>query len=444
MSEFIIYIVIGLGILAISQLVRVFELSTKLRGKQDEEVSDRDNNTQGTLMLLFMFAYFGFFLWLVLKTSDQMLPPSASKHGDDLDWLLNFNFLIITIAFVLTHIVLFWFAFKYRGKKSNKAEYITHNNKLELLWTSVPAIFLAVIIIYGLTTWNEITDDAPEDSIVIELFSRQFDWHARYAGADSTLGKASYNVISAKNPLGVITTASIAAKKDSLLSKIAKEELALYGDEERGIVGYDPESKRGKEMIENIEHWKRHLGRVDKLGANDVMGATEAGNYYKSGEDDVIVAGEFHIPVGQPVKFLMRSQDVIHSAYMPHFRQQMNTVPGMTTTFWFVPTITTEEMRQKINDPKFDYLLYCNKICGAAHYNMKMTIVVETQEEYEKWMASQAGFETGGPAEETEEKAEGEGETAADGDATADGDAAPEDEKEGEQPDEAMATEPEE
>ena len=113
----------------------------------------------------------------------------------------------------------------------------------------------------------------------------------------------------------------------------------------------------------------------------------------------------------------MRSQDVLHSAYMPHFRAQMNCVPGMITEFAFIPTITTEEIRQnedikakvkKINAIRrensqaliakgeeplepyvFDYLLLCNKICGASHYNMQMKIVVETQEEFEKWMMDQ-------------------------------------------------------
>jgi cytochrome c oxidase subunit 2 len=88
----------------------------------------------------------------------------------------------------------------------------------------------------------------------------------------------------------------------------------------------------------------------------------------------------------------MRSQDVIHSAYMPHFRAQMNCVPGMVTYFKFTPTITTAEMRQITKNPDYDYLLLCNKICGAAHYNMQMTIIVDSQEDYDKWMAEQKPF----------------------------------------------------
>src|SRR5690606_31633375 len=120
-----------------------------------------------------------------------------------------------------------------------------------------------------------------------------------------------------------------------------------------------------------------------------------------------------HLPVGKRVIFKIRSQDVLHSAYMPHFRAQMNCVPGMETQFSFIPTITTAEFRQlpetvekvaninKIRGKQsielaakgeealepyvFDYLLLCNKICGSSHYNMQMKIVVESQEEFDKW-----------------------------------------------------------
>ena len=138
-----------------------------------------------------------------------------------------------------------------------------------------------------------------------------------------------------------------------------------------------------------------------------------------NGFDDVVVQ-ELHLPVGREVVFKMRSQDVLHSAYMPHFRAQMNCVPGMITEFAFVPVTTTSDMRQnpdvvakvkKINKIRvenskalvangeealepytFDYLLLCNKICGASHYNMQMKIIVETPEEFEKWIANQQTF----------------------------------------------------
>ena len=102
--------------------------------------------------------------------------------------------------------------------------------------------------------------------------------------------------------------------------------------------------------------------------------------------------GEFHLPVGREVEFVFRSRDVIHSAYMPHFRAQMNTVPGVPTRFKMTPTITTDSMRTILDNPDFNYVLLCNKVCGAAHFNMQMAVVVETEEEYNAWLESQEEF----------------------------------------------------
>src|SRR5690606_32008576 len=134
--------------------------------------------------------------------------------------------------------------------------------------------------------------------------------------------------------------------------------------------------------------------------------------------DDKVTAS-LHLPVGRPVFCKFRSQDVLHSAYFPHFRAQMNVVPVMTTQFAFTPTVTTKEIREteymtdKVARIKqlrlersqagetdmadyedFDYYLLCNKICGTAHYNMQMKIVVETEEEFNTWLAEQKEFGT--------------------------------------------------
>lgn len=162
-------------------------------------------------------------------------------------------------------------------------------------------------------------------------------------------------------------------------------------------------------------NWKaRYAGSDNVLGQanvrlidNDranILGVDESD---PNAQDDIITT-ELHLPVGKPVLFKMRSQDVLHSAYMPHFRAQMNCVPGMETRFSFKPTISTAEMRkmpdviaqyektneQRVLDGKeeveFNYVLLCNKICGSSHYNMQMNIiVVDTQEEFDVWYAEQ-------------------------------------------------------
>lgn len=106
------------------------------------------------------------------------------------------------------------------------------------------------------------------------------------------------------------------------------------------------------------------------------------------------VADEIVLPVNKPVRFSLVSKDVIHSFYMPHFRVQLNTVPGMTSYFEFTPTITTAEMKAKTKDPNFKYLLLCAKICGTNHYNMQKAVRVVSEEEYKKWVAEQATYLT--------------------------------------------------
>lgn len=110
------------------------------------------------------------------------------------------------------------------------------------------------------------------------------------------------------------------------------------------------------------------LDTMDKVGADDVM------------------APELVMPVGEEIEMAINSRDVIHSVYLPHFRVQMNAVPGMTTRFHFKPTITTARMKEITGNDKFEYIMLCNKICGVAHYNMKMPVRVLEKNEYLAWV----------------------------------------------------------
>ncbi len=137
----------------------------------------------------------------------------------------------------------------------------------------------------------------------------------------------------------------------------------------------------------------RYAGVDNKLGNHDfrqigVVNALGVDPKDPKAQDDVVV-NELHFEAGKPVSLKFRAKDVIHSAYLPHFRVQMNVVPGLPTQFNFTPTITTAEMRTKLNNPKFDYVLLCNKICGGAHYRMKMKVVVDSPADYAKWLAEQ-------------------------------------------------------
>jgi cytochrome c oxidase subunit II len=315
MISFLTFLVIVLGLITFGRIIRIFELSSELRGSDVNVVNNSDNKTNALLMLLFGSGFMFFVFYMTWSMKDKMLPISASEHGAGIDFLFNTNMALLYVVFLLTHIVLIYYAFRYYFKKEHTPVFFVHNNKLELVWTVIPTIVLSSVIVFGISYWSRITAPPADDAIVIELYAKQFDWTARYAGDDNKLGKSGFRLIDGTNPLGLD-----------------------YADREVG--------------------------------------------------DDIIVRNEFHLPVGRDVVFKFHSRDVIHSAYMPHFRAQMNCVPGMTTQFHFKPIITTEAMRAETKNDKFDYILLCNKICGASHFNMQMTIVVEDEASYKSWLGS--------------------------------------------------------
>lgn len=378
MSRLIVLIVIVLGVLAIAQLVRLYELSSKLRDRREEDIPNRDNKLNAALLLAFMVFMFGGFIWLMLAYGWTGRGDAASLNGVQTDWLLNLNFWIIIIVFFLTNGLLFGFAFKYVRKPGVKAYYFPHDNRLELVWTVVPAIVLAIIIILGLKSWNEQTDEPGKEAIRVELFSKQFGWTVRMSGEDNTLGLFDYKLTNENNPLALMTAASIQNAIDSMengmsgikaLEHKLNDRTIMLIPEERDLMVTDLDRK--ERLIRLLYQMKaRHNSKLDMQAMDDVT-FTEGDTLY--------------LCKNQEYEFNFRAKDVIHSAYFPHFRAQMNTVPGMTTRFKFTPSVSTDEMRVKMNNPKFNYILMCNKICGGAHYKMKLMVVVLDPKKYDKW-----------------------------------------------------------
>ncbi len=389
----LIILIVVLAIIAIAQLTKVYEMSRSLRKNKEEDIPAADNKMNASLWLVWMFVFFCATIYLYIKYGNY-LPESASEHGVAMDQLMLVNIALITVVFFIVNFFLFYFAWKYQYKKGNKAKFFAHDNRLEMLWTLVPGVTLAFIIVYGLITWNAITGPASADAIQIEVYSRQFDWTVRYSGDDKTFGASSFNLISSSNPLGLISAEGIREKLEEIEGDIENLESQIKANESDHLL---PESYV-KSLEDRVYRLKRHKQRIMDLDETEVNGLST----WETGFDDKVVKGEMHIPVNKEVEFIFRSQDVIHSAYMPHFRAQMNTVPGTPTRFKMKPTITTAEMRNKLGDSNFDYILLCNKVCGAAHFNMQMKIVVETEEEYNAWLAAQKVVK----APETEEEGE--------------------------------------
>ncbi len=328
LALFYIFIAVAVGV-SFWQLTRVMNL-------RDVIANDNDNNKQGKIALGFMAFLYAMMIYCLLAMNVIMLPESASIEGEHDDRLFNITFILIGIVQFAMQFLIFYFTHKYRGKKDQKALFFADSHKLELIWTVIPAVTIVLLIGYGLWQWNNVMsvgDD--ENPIVIEVYSQQFRWDARYAGQDNELGLGNVNFIDL-NKLNTM-----------------------------GVDMSDPKAQDDKQVT------------------------------------------ELYLPKGKKVLFKFRSQDVLHSAYMPHFRAQMNCVPGMVTQFAFTPKYTTEEMRDneeviakakginKIRQAKgedpyvFDYLLLCNKICGASHYNMQMKITVVEEAEYKKWLGEQ-------------------------------------------------------
>ncbi|WP_346880675.1 cytochrome c oxidase subunit II [uncultured Algibacter sp.] len=352
MTALLTIIVLVFILVAIWQMVKIFDLA-QAKNQNDETAgvaTDKDNTINGYLMMGFLAFIYIITIVCFVKYGDlPLMSNSASAHGPTIDNLMIITMVVIFTVQTITQFLLHYFAFKYKGEKGKKALFFADNNKLEAVWTIIPVIVLAGLIIYGLNSWINIMGvDESDDPLIVELYAQQFNWKARYGGADNTLGLANVRLID-----------------------------------------------------------------IDRA---NILGLDESD---PNAQDDVITT-ELHLPVGRPVLFKMRSQDVLHSAYMPHFRAQMNCVPGMITQFGFTPTVTTVDMRetQQMQDKvlrinkirvekskklvakgedaleryEFDYLLLCNKICGKSHYNMQMKIVVETQEEYNAWMKEQKKF----------------------------------------------------
>ena len=366
-------LILIVGIIFIAQVVRVFELSNLIKNTKNE-VGDSSNHINGILLLISGIGLILFFFWQRAEWMDQTLQLSASEHGPVIDALWDTTMGLIIVVFLLLTPMLFGIAFYFRGREDRKASYITHNNKLEFFWTAIPAVILLALISYGLNVWGKIVNQDISDAIVIEVYAKQFGWSARYSGDDNILGSANVRFVGGRNELGVITENTKEQQISALDEKISKLKTEIISTE-----------SAGKRSLLNQ--------RIDKLIKKKktllTYFITTPKEQLLAGEDDIVVK-ELHLPVGKKVLFKFRSQDVIHSAYLPHFRVQMNCVPGTTTQFAFTPTITTLDMKKELDDEAFEYVMLCNKICGNAHYNMQMRVVVETEEDYNNWLSSQS------------------------------------------------------
>lgn len=315
-------LIIGLGVvLILIILYLLFRVSSLVNLARTREVKtesrvDSSNKFNAGMFLGFTIVSLLVFFWYSFAYFDDYNLPVASVHGAWTDTLFWITMAVTVVAFSIISVVMAVFIFNYQHREGRKAKFYPDNHYLELAWTIIPAVVLAVLIFTGLRAWNDITSPASEDAEVIEVIGQQFAWTARYPGTkDNTLGSYNYKLIDAVNEFG--------------------------------------------------------LDLTDKNTFDDFKSL------------------ELHIPKDKEVLLKIRAKDVLHSLYIPHFRVKMDAVPGMPTQFKFVATKTTQEMRDELNNQNFNYELACAEVCGQAHFSMKMIVVVDTPEDYEKWKLRQ-------------------------------------------------------
>jgi cytochrome c oxidase subunit 2 len=193
-------------VLAILYLIfRVGSLVTVAKGEQDSRV-EKGNGVHATLFLLFIIVSLTGFFWYSYTYFEDYNLPLASEHGAETDKLFWITMGITVVAFAIISIVMFVFIYKYRYDSTRKAAFFPDNHYLELTWTIIPGIVLAVLVFTGLRAWNDITAPASKNAEVIELIGQQFAWTARYPGKDKELGKVNFKMIDATNEFGLDLT----------------------------------------------------------------------------------------------------------------------------------------------------------------------------------------------------------------------------------------------
>lgn len=312
----LLLLLLCIGVAVIGKILKIYDLTLQMQGKKGINW----NNIIGVICLLFLVAGMYGAYWSFAVQGSGILPEAASAHGVKIDFMFWVTTAITMVVFVITQVLLFGFAFKYRGSDKRRGYYYPHNNTIEKVWTVIPAIVLTILVVFGFFTWRSVTNtDEVKGDINIDVTGHQFAWELRYPGKDGKLGAVNYTAFyTAANYLGVDF---------------------------------------------------KDRNSFDDLKADTLV-----------------------MPVGRSIRLNIHAMDVIHSVYLPHFRVQLNAVPGLPTFVKFVPTITTAEMRNRLDNPTFEYLLYCNKICGGGHYNMQKVVRVVTESEYQDWLSRQKPY----------------------------------------------------
>ena len=328
-------------IVVVVQIGKVTELATKLRG--EEETQDIGNKRTGIGFLVFLVAFLIFCIGSAIYYKNWMLGygphQAASAHGDRLDNLFNVTLFFTGIVFVITQILLFYFAYKYRGEKGRKAMYIPHDNRLEIIWTVVPAVVMTFLVISGLDAWNEVMADIDEgeDYTEIEATGYQFAWHLRYPGPDGKLGARNYRLINALNPLGQDWT------DEKNWDDIHPSEIVLpVGKKVRVRI-------TSRDVLHNfyLPHFRLKMDAVPGMPTYFVFTPSKTTEEYRR---ELSKYKEYQAPSD--------------------------------------PDDPESDPLWKV----FNYELACAELCGSGHYSMRRIVRIVTEDEYQQWLSEQQPY----------------------------------------------------
>lgn len=320
----------------IVQIGKARELASVVRNDPNEEYEI--NKVQAGFGVIFMVAFLAVCMGSFIYYAPYMLGwgvnTAASEHGPTIDGLFNLTLLITSIVFFLTQFALFWFAWKYRGRPKHRAIYWSHNETLEMVWMIIPAVAMTLLVVQGLSAWNEVMTDVKEgdDYMEIEATGYQFAWAVRYPGRDGKLGERDFRKITSTNKLGQVWS--------------------------------DPKNVDDFEASTIVLPVGKKV-RV-RITSRDVLH-----NFYLP---------HFRVKMdavpGMPTYFVFTPTVTTDS---------MRNRLSMDAEWQVKDKTDTTKYRYQT----FDYVLACAELCGKRHYNMRMPVKIVTQEEYNEWLNSQ-------------------------------------------------------
>lgn len=341
MTGLLILLCIVLIAIVAVQVGKVTELAGKIRGEED--VQQDANNANGLISMIFLVVFLvgcvisaGYYKNWMLGYGPH---TAASEHGGILDHMFDVTLVLTGIVFVITHIALFWFAYKYRGRKGRKALFFPHNNTLEIVWTVIPAVVMTYLVVAGLDAWNTtMADVTPEEEYIeIEATGIQFNWLLRYGGPDGKLGTRNYKKITGINPLG-----------------------------------------QEWEDVKNLDdlHPSEIVLPVGKKVRVRIIATDVLHNFYLP---------HFRVKMdaipGIPTYFVFTPTKTTEE-----YRQELRKYPD------YHAPMDAEEPDGPTMWEGFEYELACAELCGKGHFSMRRLVKIVSQEEYEEWLSQQTSW----------------------------------------------------